>query len=283
MNILVIGSGGMLGHTTTLYLRSIGHQVTDISRANKLDERTLLMDVTECGALSRSFLTRFDAVINCAALLVQPCKTRPHDAVLLNSWFPHMLEAALKDTSVKIVQVSTDGVFHGDCAPCSENDIPDAQTFYGRSKLLGELDNGKDITVRASFVGPDLKPQGTGLLHWFVSQKERVKGYRNVRFNAVTSLEFVKFVVHALGNNFSGIYHLGASESISKAEFLHKVKERFQLDIEIEDDDHVNTNHTLHTVRDYHGYEPKTYQVMLDELKSWMQKNKHLYPHYHFL
>jgi len=283
MNILVIGSGGMLGHTTTLYMRSAGHQVTDISRAHNLDERTLLMDVTERGALSRNFLMQFDAVINCAALLIQPCKSRPHDAVLLNSWFPHMLEVELRDTAVKIIQVSTDGVFHGDRSPYCENDIPDAQTFYGRSKLLGELDNGKDITVRASFVGPDLKPQGTGLMHWFVSQKEHVTGYCNVRFNAVTSLEFAKFAVHALENDFSGIYHLGASESISKAEFLHKVKGCFQLDIEIEDDYRINTNHTLHTVRNCCGYEPKTYQIMLDELKVWMEQNRHLYPHYHFL
>jgi dTDP-4-dehydrorhamnose reductase len=284
VKILVIGSGGMLGHITTLYLREIGYDVVDISRKNKINEKTILLDVVAAGTLSFNFLSDFDVIINCAALLTGLCEKNKHDAILLNSWFPHSLENELKNTKTKIIQVSTDGIFCGFNPPYQEDSLAHPPTFYGRTKLLGELDNSKDLTVRASFVGPDMHKDGTGLFHWFFNQRGVINGYSNVMFNAVTGLEFAKFVDLSIKDNISGICHLGASETVSKAQFLREVQNIFKITcVTINDDDIIKSDNTLVSIRKDVNYKQKSYCEMLGELKSWMCGHKKLYSHYAFI
>jgi len=284
MKILIIGSGGMLGHVTTLFLKNIGHHVVDISKKRTINKNTLLIDVLEKDALSSELLSTFDVVINCAALLVNASEKDKPRAILMNSWFPHYLEENLLHTKTKIIQVSTDGVFFGDKAPYQENIYPDTKTFYGRTKALGEVVNTKDLTIRASFVGPDMHKEGEGLFHWFVQQKGVVKGYSKVMFNAVTNLEFANFVSYAIEKNISGLYHLRASESISKHCFLSKVKQQFRLNnVILKENDDIISDNTLANTRNEVGYICKSYNEMLSELEMWMRENKWAYPHYSFL
>ena len=284
MKILVLGSSGMLGHIVTLYLRQIGHNVTDISRRNKINADTILLDVLTESGLSENMLATFDAIINCTALLVKPSENDKCRAIMLNSWFPHKLEEKTQNTETKVIQVSTDGVFSGCNAPYIESDSTDSLTFYGKTKILGELNNTKDLTIRASFVGPDMNVGGTGLFHWFAMQKGNVNGYDSIMFNAVTSLEYVKFVAFALDENISGIYHLRASETISKSRFLHMAKETFGIEgVSINNTTDIYTDHTLSSIRTDINYNEKSYQEMFDDLKTWMYSNKNLYSHYDFL
>ena len=55
----------------------------------------------------------------------------------------------------------------------NESDFRDADDIYGRSKALGEIINDKDLTIRTSIIGPELKLNGEGLFHWFMHQKEK--------------------------------------------------------------------------------------------------------------
>jgi len=284
MKILIIGSGGMLGHITTLYLREIGHDVTDISKYERVDKDTLMLDVLESDVISKEYLSGFDVIINCAAILVGPSEKDKPGAIKLNAWFPHRLESLLENTKTKIIQVSTDGGFTGKNAPYNESFIPDALTFYGKAKVLGELSNTKDLTVRASFVGPCMFENGTGLFHWFVQQKGTIDGYGSVMFNAVTTLEFARFVDKAIREDISGIYHLGAGETISKAEFLRKVQSHFNIDdIKIKDNHETKTDNTVISIRDDIRYDSKSYDEMLNELKKWMFDHKELYSFYKFM
>ena len=290
IKVLVIGSGGMLGHVTTLYLRKIGYNVTDISKTHRIDENTLLVDVLkqDHNFLSINFLSSFNVIVNCAALLVGPSEKNKTEAVLLNSWFPHKLERDLQNTKTKLIQVSTDGVFSGseasyDNAPYGEDSLTDTKTFYGKTKVLGELADHENLTVRASFVGPDINKYGTGLFHWFLQQSGEVKGYASCKFNAVTNLEFAKFADFAIKQNLQGLYHLGASETKSKAEFLRDLKYHFTLDkITVIDNNDVISDNTLLNTRQEIPYVRKSYSKMLEELKDWMQENKKIYQHYIF-
>lgn len=284
MNLLVIGSGGMLGHMVTLYLRSVGYSVADVSKTRKINDATILMDVMDESSVSRLLSRDFDAVINCAAMLVGSSETNRDAAVRINSWFPHLLETLLYDTKTRIIQVSSDGIFSGNNAPYAEYALCDSSTFYGKTKWLGELQNKKDLTVRGSFVGPDLSKNGTGLFNWFVQQQGHVTGYNSVCFNAVTTLEFAKFVDFALQNDVSGIYHLGACETISKANFLHRISKTFALNnITITDNDTIKTDNTLLNSRNDVVYVRKNYDEMLAEIKSFMLANGFRYKHYSFL
>ena len=43
-----------------------------------------------------------------------------------------------------------------------------------RSKALGEIINNKDLTLRTSIIGPELKRNGEGLFHWFMQQAGKI-------------------------------------------------------------------------------------------------------------
>ena len=62
--------------------------------------------------------------------------------------------------------------------------------FMEEVNFLGEISNNS-ITLRTSFIGKEL---GTNraLLNWFLSQKGKIKGYRNAIYSGLTTLEVAK-------------------------------------------------------------------------------------------
>ena len=96
----------------------------------------------------------YDSVINCIGILNQHAEEKKELAVFLNSYLPHFLADITKGTSTQIIHMSTDCVFSGKRGGYVENDLRDGETFYDRSKALGELDDNKNITLRNSIIGP---------------------------------------------------------------------------------------------------------------------------------
>ena len=117
-------------------------------------------------------------------------------SIELNSIFPHNLNLICKEIDCRLIQLSTDCVFSGIKGNYKETDLPDPNDIYGRSKLLGELDYKNCITIRTSFIGHELV-NNWGLLSWFLSQKKEVKGFKNVIYSGLTTLEISKVI-----NNF---------------------------------------------------------------------------------
>ena len=284
MNIAVVGASGMLGHVTTLYLRQQGHKVDTIAKSRPLDTGTVLLDITSPAAVLTFPWEQYDAVINCAAVLVKASESNKPAAVLANAWFPHQLEQILSGASTRIIQVSSDGVFSGKNAPYLETDSSDCPAFYGKTKFLGELHNGKDLTIRASFVGPEYFPEGRSLFHWFVTQKGSGPGYSETYFNGITSLAFAQFIHRILPHPPTGVLHVGAKETISKARFLTLIKDVFHLDgVQVQAHPTEKTDHTLHTLQSPPLFPAQSYVQMLEELSAWMKQNRAYYTHYSFL
>lgn len=284
MKILVIGSGGMLGHITTLYLLEHGYEVFDISKTKKCRKETVLLDVYDKEALS-GYLKQndFDVVINCVALLVRASEANPQAAEELNEKFPHWLEKFYEATSTRIIQVSTAGVFAGDNATYSELDKCDATGCYSKTKQGGELNNQKDLTVRSDFWGPDMNEAASGIFNWIMTVNGEVSGFSNVVINGVSSLEFAYFVELVIRRPMFGIYHLYSGESISKANLLKLVCNSFHREeINVYEVDEPIRNTSLETIREDTEYLNKGYIKQLEDLKEWIEHHKELYPHYSF-
>ena len=278
MKILVIGAGGMLGYTTFQYLREQGQSVTGITKTKKI-EGLICLDATDENAIAR-FLDEnaFDAIINCAALLVGPSEQQKSAAVKLNAWLPHYLAEYCQRRRIYFVQVSTDGVFSGMKGSCDEHSACDAATFYGKSKLLGEV-YADALTVRSAFWGPDINLTGSGLFHWFMQQKGAVSGYSRAFFNGVSSLEFARFVSRAVQERWTGLYHLCAADSISKYDFLQLQKAVFSKSTEIHKNESVCIDRTLKNTRNDIPYTMVSFEQMMMELKEWLQ-SRELFLHY---
>lgn len=123
---LVVGANGQLGSELKLQLQD---------RAVYVDRTEL--DITDKAAVE-AFVAQhqFEAIINCAAYTaVDKAESDEKVAELINVEGPRNLAA----TGLPLVHISTDYVFDGTaCRPYSEDDEPNPQTAYGRTKLAGE-------------------------------------------------------------------------------------------------------------------------------------------------
>ena len=168
MKILVIGCNGMAGHIISLYLKEKGHDVTGYAREKSRFVNTVVGDATDFEFLKKIIINgKYDSVINCVGLLNQFAENNHPMAVIVNSYLPHFLAKITENTDIQIIQMSTDCVFSGKRGSYTEDDFPDGTLFYDRTKALGEIEDNKNVTLRNSIVGPDIKLDGIGLLKWF--------------------------------------------------------------------------------------------------------------------
>lgn len=282
--IVVLGSTGMAGHMISCYMEEHGFQVYRVSRSEKNSDRSKRIDVSNAEQLVQYIdELEADVVINCVGLLQKSCESRPDLAVLINSYMPHCLEHHYRETKVKLVHLSTDCVFSGDKGRYGITDLPDGRSFYDRSKALGEIDNEKDITFRMSIIGPDITTDGTGLFNWFMKQVGTVRGFSNVIWNGITTLELSKAIVAALHENLTGIYQLVPDECISKYHLLLLFQNIFnKKDVEIVSDENFTINKTLVNERTDFSYVINAYPDQLKEMKEWVDNHRELYPEYYY-
>lgn len=284
MRVLVLGSSGMAGHLVGLYMHEMGWDVTGAARtlSTVTSFPTRKVDLEHQASLQQLVDTRrFDAVINCVGVLNADAANHPSRAVFLNSYLPHWLVERCQSTSTRVVHLSTDCVFSGRTGSYRENSYRDGDTFYDRSKALGEFLNSKDLVFRQSIVGPDIRPTGIGLLNWFLQHNNPVQGYANAFWNGITTLELARGIVHAIQQPLTGLYHLVAPEPIAKSDLLALFRVAFGHPRAIQA---VNLpmaiDKTLTLTRSDFSFRPRPYPEQIEELATWTRAHSHLYPHY---
>jgi dTDP-4-dehydrorhamnose reductase len=282
MKFLVLGATRMAGHTISIYLKEQGHDITAFSRKPFPFCKNILGDACELKLLEDVIKKgEFDVVINCIRVLIQRSETNKHQAVFLNSYLPHYLSDITKESKTKIIQMSTDCVFSGKKGNYSENSLRDGESFYARSKALGELENKKDLTFRTSIIGPDMNKDGIGLFNWFIKQQGEINGYTKAIWTGVTSLTLAKAMAKATEYNLTGLYNLVNNETINKYEMLKLFNKYFKKNqITINQSDDVILNRSLINSRTDFDFIISSYEDMIKEMKEWVVNHKELYPHY---
>ncbi len=132
MKVLIVGSRGMLGTDLMEILRA----AYDISGVDLPD-----LDITrpeQCLATADEFQPA--VIINAAAFTqVDACETSEEQAFQVNGHGAGNLAKAAAATGSLLIHYSTDYIFDGRKAgPYLEEDVPNPQSVYGKSKLLGE-------------------------------------------------------------------------------------------------------------------------------------------------
>lgn len=272
MKILVIGSNGMAGHIITKYLRDQGYGVETAARDNAL----FRIDIEETHIVKRflyEIRNDYDYIINCIGLLVKESNDRPDRAAIINSWFPHAIENAIRESKTRLIHLSTDCVFDGKKGDYIETDLHTEMNAYGSSKSLGEVNNSKDITFRMSIIGTEIKDNGTGLLNWVIKNKENdLPGWENAWWNGITTLQLAKCIEQYINQpKISGIYHLVNNENkINKYELLCKINEVFDLKKNIiKTQGPKPVNKILVDTRKDFEFKISSYDTQLKELKDF--------------
>ncbi len=282
MKFFVLGCNGMAGHTISLYLKEQGHDVLGFDRQFSRYVESVAGDARATDKLRKIIEDgHFDSVINCIGILNQFAEQNKAFATFLNAYFPHFLADVTSGTDTQVIHMSTDCVFSGRKGQYTETDFKDGETFYDRSKALGELEDGKNITLRNSIVGPDINPAGIGLLNWFMQQKGEINGYTKAMWTGQTTLQLAKTMEVAAKERAYGLYNMVPDYPISKYDLLCLFNHSMREDsLTIRPVEGVNADKSLKRTRFEFSYRIPDYETMVAELAEWMKRHKDMYPHY---
>lgn len=282
MKFLVFGASGMAGHTISLYLKEQGHDVTGFDRNEVTHCKSIVGDARDTGSI-RTLVTdgKFDSVINCIGILNQFAEQNKELTTFLNAYFPHFLASVTSGTDTQIIHMSTDCVFSGKHGRYAEGDLRDGETFYDRSKALGELEDDKNITMRNSIVGPDINPNGIGLLNWFMKQNGIINGFTKAMWTGLTTLQLAKAMEVAAKEKAHGLYNMVYKKAISKYDLL-KLFNHYMRDntLTILPSETLVVDKSLKRTRFEFGYIIPDYGTMVAELTEWIRAHKEMYPYY---
>ena len=245
---LVLGVTGMLGHMIYRVLAEsaaidvYGTHILDkynpyyFDVMSGLTDLEVICDRTPC----------YDYFINCIGIL--PAKIADRDpttirkAIKINALFPHELSAFAKERGVRVIHISTDGVFSGKAESYHEDDTHDCPDFYGITKSLGEVFDKHFLNLRCSIIGPS-PFLGEGLLEWFLKQPAGsvVSGYTNHIWHGISTYQYAHLCLKIIeGDHFeelrseSAVFHFAPNEPITKFDLLCLFKKIFKKPVDIE-------------------------------------------------
>jgi dTDP-4-dehydrorhamnose reductase len=259
MKILILGKSGMLGHVVhTFFSKKKDYKVTAWSRKE--------MDATMTHNKIETLLNTEspDIIINCIGLINKYANRTEmkKNAKIINTDFPHLLAYLSIKNNYKLIHISTD---------CYQD-----KDTYGQSKYFGEINDKKNLTIRTSIIGPEIK-QGFGLFHWFMNESRETSGYSQAKWDGVTTLQLAMFMEFCIKSEQCGLLDYRTNKSISKYNLLNIIAKTFEKNIHIKKD--------KRKMPDKRNRKPdfsckKTYEKQIKELKNYMIKNKKTYQHY---
>jgi dTDP-4-dehydrorhamnose reductase len=281
MRILVLGATGMLGHVVAHELspgNDILAGVRDAERARRFGIPGELYPVDARDPATAAALIEREApdvVINAIGLVKQLDEaSRPIPAITVNSLLPHVLAGAATRSGARLVHVSTDCVFSGRlAAPAAyrEEDTPDPEDLYGRTKLLGEVGEAPAVTLRTSIIGRELD-RASGLMEWFAGQGgATLNGFTEAIFSGLTTKALARVIAKVIADHpgLSGLYQVAAAP-ISKYDLLLRLRDVLGVRCEIVPVAEPRVNRALDGTRfaAETGIAIPSWDDMLDEYRS---------------
>ena len=279
--ILVLGSTGMLGHLVVNYLMTFASlDVLDVSYRSKLRKTTIVMDVMDTDVLEKEISSlKPDFIVNCIGVLIKGSKNEAN-AIYLNSYLPHRLKDLAEEFNSKLIHISTDCVFSGKIGQYVETDHRDGEGVYSKTKILGEVIDDHNLTVRTSIIGPELKENGEGLFDWFMRQDKIISGYTEHVWSGVTTLELAKSIKWSIDHDLTGLYHITNNLSITKYNLLKLFNKHTGKDIKIEPMSGPRANKSYLDTRNVLDYEIPSYDEMIRNMIFMISESPEIYPHY---
>jgi len=279
MRVLILGGDGMMGHQLLKTLRARHEVRVTLRRSEESyvvynlfepDKTYYGIDVTEQDVLRRMMGDyRPEAVVNCVGIVKQRATAKEAiPSITINALLPHQLAVLCEEYLARLLHLSTDCVFSGRQGNYREDDFPDAEDLYGRSKLLGEVTEPHCLTLRTSIIGWELSRKKS-LLEWFVAQSGRIKGFTKAIYSGFSTMEMARIIERLLVDfpAASGLYQV-ASAPICKYELLVGMNRRLGLDLEVVADDTFVCDRSLDGGRfnRQFDYQPPAWDAMIEEL-----------------
>jgi len=233
--ILVIGTG-FLGRYLLRELNSSNIQSYGTS-FNQSTQDKFKVDIRNIDSIKKCILQlKPDTIINCAANVdLDFLEKNEKQAIAINAIGAKNLALVANQNDIRLIHISTDGIFDGKKGNYSEEDVPNPINVYGKSKLMGEQkikeNSNNYVIIRTNFFG--YNEQGKHLLNWILTslkQKKQLIGFDDILFTPLEISNLCMMIRDITMKNIHGIIHLASDETISKYQFAIEVANVFELD-----------------------------------------------------
>jgi len=229
IDVLLLGSNGMLGHMVERVLRKSGLSVLTTSR-DRATSGNIAFDVLADQILPVLRQSRPRYVVNAIGIIKPRIDEADagsvRTAVRVNSYFPFELAEAAADVGSHVLQIATDCVYAGTESLYDEKAPHDPIDVYGKTKSLGEVPAENVLHLRASIIGPEVG-RSTSLWEWVRGNSEgaELNGFTNHLWNGVTTYHFGKVCAGlvASDNKSFGVRHLVPGDVVTKAELVRGI------------------------------------------------------------
>ena len=279
IKVVILGASGMLGHKLfQIYSKKANFETYGTVRKKGilppfLSESKLIINNIDAFNFN-SVIEVLDkvkpaVVINCIGIIKQlPVAKDPIISITINSLLPHRIAKECDKIGARFIHISTDCIFSGKDGSYTEESLSDAEDLYGKSKFLGEVHYDNSVTFRTSIIGHELR-SSYGLVEWFISQKERVKGFRKAIFSGFPTVEIARIVEEYIIPNpeVKGLNQISANP-ISKFDLLTLIVQQYNKDIIIEPDDTIKIDRSLDSTkfRSLTGYTPPSWEELIENM-----------------
>lgn len=242
MKILISGVSGLLGNNLAWHFQD-KLEVVGLYRQHTLERpgiRTINVDLRDYG-FTREIITTEnpDVVIHCASRTdVDGIEKDREGGWQANVLTTRVLLDSLRDSTAKLIYISTDSVYPGLRGPYSEIDPTGPLNWYGATKIEGEdlvAARSGTLILRTNIFGWNVQDK-VSLGEWFLSRLrngEQINGFVDARFSSIYTFAFAAIIEQCLQKNVSGIYNCASRDSCSKFEFGRRLAELFGYDKEL--------------------------------------------------
>jgi dTDP-4-dehydrorhamnose reductase len=249
--LLIVGASGFLGGNVLYEAHDSNREAVGVYHETPLRSprvRSVEADLALPGAADEILESlKPDWVLNCAALAnVDACEKDEDLARQMNVDLPRYLAKSCQDAKVKFLHVSTDSVFDGEKGDYNEEDLVAPVNVYAQTKVEGERAVFNEmidaLVVRTNFVGFS-SDKSTGLAHWIIrelSAGKRISGFSDVVFSPLAANDLAQILFAMMDKELNGLYHVAASDSLTKLDFARQLARELELDESLIDEAHLS-------------------------------------------
>ena len=207
MRTLITGANGMVARAAIEYCRSIGDEVTALTRQE--------LDISDRSAVDIAFAkSRPEIVLNCAAYTdVDGAEAHIDLSYRANADGVENLASACAERGAVFVTISTDYVFDGNKdGSYAAADAPNPQGVYARSKLAGEqlaaAANPRSIIVRSGWIYGHGGTNFLSVMHRLLGDGKRIKAIRDSFGTPTFAVDLAKRLRDMGSTELTGTFHV---------------------------------------------------------------------------
>jgi dTDP-4-dehydrorhamnose reductase len=236
--VLVFGATGLLGKAICKELRARERPMLGAARS----AADISVDIADASSVKALIVeVKPSAIINAAALVsLSACERDPDAAWAINADAVAAMSQAAELVECALVQISTDHFFTGDGRTRHDERAPvTLLNEYARSKFGGEeacRGYADALIVRTNFTGFRGDPRGQTFFEWALKALDAadpVTGFDDYFTSTLDASSCARALCDLLDRGVRGLVNVGASDVVSKYDYLRCLAEELGRDAEI--------------------------------------------------